>query len=286
MHTCIPRHGHKRSLHSFPSWVNAGNNNTPSMHHPQWQNVMTSMIELKKKKKKKVTYVKISPKLVNPRDIAEGIQKKKTEGPNWSEEPQLSLTFCMMTFVVDDSDFSKRCFNLAHVWMFMNWLTNVAYYYYQFQILYIIVNVSTRFCILLLLLVPHSVYIVIITIRISTRFWSCIPVLPLMTYSFIDGHVAMSRTKCLHSSSCTHLDLSGLNSVRYLDTEFCALFRHWILCIIWTLNSVCCLDMWILEPACLSVSLNFFDLYEIELWHQSCVCCTGFTHSCMGGRLP
>ena len=47
MHTCIPSHGLKRSWHSCPRWVNASNKNTPSMHHPQRQNVTTSMVGLK-----------------------------------------------------------------------------------------------------------------------------------------------------------------------------------------------------------------------------------------------
>ena len=65
MHTCISSHGLKRSWHSRPKWVNACNKNTLSMHHPRRQNVTTSVVGLKT-----VTFTKISPKLVNPRDIA------------------------------------------------------------------------------------------------------------------------------------------------------------------------------------------------------------------------
>ena len=65
MHTCIPLHRLKRSWHLCPRWVNAGNRNKPSMHHTQRRNVATSMVGLKM-----VTYAKISPKMVNPRDIA------------------------------------------------------------------------------------------------------------------------------------------------------------------------------------------------------------------------
>ena len=54
--------------------VNAGNKNTPSTHHPRKRNVTTLMVGLKKKP---VTYAKISPKMVNPRDIAGERQKKK-----------------------------------------------------------------------------------------------------------------------------------------------------------------------------------------------------------------
>ena len=43
---------------------NSGNN-TPSMHHPRRRNVTTSMVGLKT-----VTYAKISPKMVNPRNTA------------------------------------------------------------------------------------------------------------------------------------------------------------------------------------------------------------------------
>ena len=47
MHTCIPLHTLKRSWHSCPWWMNAGNKNTPSMHHPRRQNATTSMVWLK-----------------------------------------------------------------------------------------------------------------------------------------------------------------------------------------------------------------------------------------------
>ena len=57
MYTCLPSHRLKRSGHSCPRWVNAGNKNTPSMHNPQRWNVNTSMAGLKM-----VTYAKISPK--------------------------------------------------------------------------------------------------------------------------------------------------------------------------------------------------------------------------------
>ena len=52
--------GTQKIWHSRPRQVNACNKNTPSMHHPWRQNVTTSM----------VTYTKISPKIVSPRDIA------------------------------------------------------------------------------------------------------------------------------------------------------------------------------------------------------------------------
>ena len=66
LHTCIPSHGLKRSWHLCSRRVNAGNKNTSSMHHPWRQNVTTSMVGLKKKS----LMQKISPKMVNPRDLA------------------------------------------------------------------------------------------------------------------------------------------------------------------------------------------------------------------------
>ena len=63
-----PSYGLKKSLHSSiscPRWANEGNTNTSSMHHPHRLNVTTSRLDLKP-----VTYAKISPKMVNPRDIA------------------------------------------------------------------------------------------------------------------------------------------------------------------------------------------------------------------------
>ena len=65
MHTCILSHRLKRSWHSCPRRVHAGNKNTPSMHNedgmrlPQWLD-----------RKKTVTYAKVSPKVVNTRDTA------------------------------------------------------------------------------------------------------------------------------------------------------------------------------------------------------------------------
>ena len=60
VHTCIPSHWLKRSWHSCPRQVNAGNKNTSSMHHRWRQNVTTSMVGLS-------LYAKISPKMENPR---------------------------------------------------------------------------------------------------------------------------------------------------------------------------------------------------------------------------
>ena len=48
VHTCIQSQGLKRPWHSCPRWVNAGNKNTPSIHHPRKRNVTTSMVGLKK----------------------------------------------------------------------------------------------------------------------------------------------------------------------------------------------------------------------------------------------
>ena len=86
MHTCIPSHGLKRSWHSCPRWVNAGNKNSLSMHNPRRRNVTASVVGLKnglicknltqnggsqryyswgmrkkKKKKKKTTYHAAEP---------------------------------------------------------------------------------------------------------------------------------------------------------------------------------------------------------------------------------
>ena len=45
-HICIPWHRLKRSWRSCPRRVNAGNKNTPSMHHPRRRNVATSIAGL------------------------------------------------------------------------------------------------------------------------------------------------------------------------------------------------------------------------------------------------
>ena len=71
MHTCISSHGLKRSWHSCPRRVNAGNKNTPSTHHPQRRNTLNGWIKKRPHKQKS------HPKVVNPRDIAGERKKKK-----------------------------------------------------------------------------------------------------------------------------------------------------------------------------------------------------------------
>ena len=71
MHTYSPSHGFKRSRHSCPRRVNAGNKNTPSIHHPPRRNVTPSMVGLKM-----VTYEKVSPKMAIPRNIAGDVEKE------------------------------------------------------------------------------------------------------------------------------------------------------------------------------------------------------------------
>ena len=65
LQTCIPSHIVKKSWHSCPRQVDAGNKNTPSMRRPKRRNMTTSVVGLNM-----VTYVEISPKMVNLRDIA------------------------------------------------------------------------------------------------------------------------------------------------------------------------------------------------------------------------
>ena len=64
----------KRSWHSCPRRMNAGNKNTTSTHHPRRQNVNTIMVGLK-------THKKISQKVVNPRDKAGNAEKE--EATSW-----------------------------------------------------------------------------------------------------------------------------------------------------------------------------------------------------------
>ena len=66
MHTSIPSHELKRSWHSCPRRANAGNNNKNTRHAPSTKtecNYLNGWINM-------VTYAIISPKMVNPRDIA------------------------------------------------------------------------------------------------------------------------------------------------------------------------------------------------------------------------
>ena len=86
MHLCIPSHGLKKNL-TCPRRVNGSHKNTPNMHLPQRQN--TSMVEFKKKKK--VTYAKISPKMVNPRDIAGECRRRRKSTSEKLKDPLTSV---------------------------------------------------------------------------------------------------------------------------------------------------------------------------------------------------
>ena len=66
-------------MDSRPRRVNAKNKNTPSMHRPWRRNVTTSVVGLKT-----VTYIKISPKMVNPRDSAGEFRRKRIFLSNFS----------------------------------------------------------------------------------------------------------------------------------------------------------------------------------------------------------
>ena len=74
---CAYMHSIKRTWHSCPKWVNAGNENTPSIHHPRRRNMTTSMVGLKT-----VTYAEVSPKMVNPREIA-GERRRRIYHFHW-----------------------------------------------------------------------------------------------------------------------------------------------------------------------------------------------------------
>ena len=86
--TCIPLLRLQRSWHSCPRQVNAGNKNTPSMHLPRKWNVTTSMVGLRN------GHI-ISPKMVNPRDVAgehrrrrEDVEEEKEEEEKEEEEEE------------------------------------------------------------------------------------------------------------------------------------------------------------------------------------------------------
>ena len=67
----------QRCWQSCLRWVNASNKSTNSKHHPRRRKVTTSMAGLKM-----VTYIKISPKMVNPRDTVgnmEGDEEEHTD---------------------------------------------------------------------------------------------------------------------------------------------------------------------------------------------------------------
>ena len=74
MHSRIPSHGLTRSCHSCPGRVNGGKKDT--QHAPSTKterDYVNGWI-----KEKKATYAKISPKMVNPRDLA-GNTKEEEE---------------------------------------------------------------------------------------------------------------------------------------------------------------------------------------------------------------
>ena len=73
VHACIPWHGLKRSWHLCPRLVNACNKNT--QHSPSTKTECDDLYgwirkkTKKRKKKKRVIFAKISPKMVNPKYI-------------------------------------------------------------------------------------------------------------------------------------------------------------------------------------------------------------------------
>ena len=89
MHTYVLSHGLKTFWRSCPRRVNAGNKNTPSMHHPRRRNVTTSMVGLKDSH----THThKISPKMVTLRDIAGDAEEEEEESYQWCEIGTLLAT--------------------------------------------------------------------------------------------------------------------------------------------------------------------------------------------------
>ena len=114
MHTCIPSHRLKRSWHSCP-W-SAGNLNIPSMHHPQRQILNASMVGLKT-----VTYAKISPQMVSPRDIAGNSEEEHPDTtPDWdlllSKEMIAAYLFYCFTVIL--------LVLLACIQIFFNWFSS------------------------------------------------------------------------------------------------------------------------------------------------------------------
>ena len=76
MHTCIPSQRLKRSWHSCPSWVNAGNKNTPACTIHEDRMILKLPLWLEYESKT-VTFPKISPLMVNPRDIAGNTEEEE-----------------------------------------------------------------------------------------------------------------------------------------------------------------------------------------------------------------
>ena len=103
MYTCISSHGLKRSWRSCPRRVNAGNKNTPIMHHPRRRNVTTLMVGLKNRSHTQKSH----PKVVNPRDIA-GERKKKQRTDDfhncWSHKMWLDSFFVMIGIYKDGDE--------------------------------------------------------------------------------------------------------------------------------------------------------------------------------------
>ena len=143
MQTCIPSQGLKRPRHSCLRWVNTYNKNTFSMHHLWRQNVTTSMVRWKKKEKERnATCSKISPKMVNLRDIA-GNTEEQIEG-SWPEWCISSMIYSRYTPFWSDTLEMLKLFGLVmttdsssvsnHTKFKTNQLTNVW------------VLASTKFC--------------------------------------------------------------------------------------------------------------------------------------------
>ena len=108
-------HGLKRSLRSCPRRVNAGNKNTPSMHHPRRRNVTTLMVGLKNGHHTQKSH----PKVVNPRDIA-GERKKKnnnktTTTKQQQQKKQKKSTWTLICDKLDPKTLFYRVVNLIFI---------------------------------------------------------------------------------------------------------------------------------------------------------------------------
>ena len=103
MHTCILSYWLKRSWHSCPGQVNAGSKQNHTQHAPSTKmecDCLSGWI-----KKNSVTYAKISPKMVNPRDVAGECRRRKKD---WSQH--------MVRRVTSTSVFQAR------IWPMLEWV--------------------------------------------------------------------------------------------------------------------------------------------------------------------
>ena len=93
------------------------------MHHPRRWNVTTSMIGLKKS----ATYAKISPKMVNPRDLAGERRRRRRITITRSQSAQTTLPCCSLRLAAAQSMYTRNIVSCSkYLWFSCHYFTTAS----------------------------------------------------------------------------------------------------------------------------------------------------------------